>query len=632
LRLADRGYRVFPLRVEGWTPALEGWQTWATTDPDVIREKWFEQDYNIGVATGDDLLVADVDDKPGKNGSASLAMLGLDLEDYDTFTVRTPTGGRHLYYRGPDVSNSASRLGLDLDVRSKGGYVVGPGSFIPDGAKNAKGGTYEVENDTPPRPVPECISSRLHAPPERSARADVPAIDLDRPDAVIRAIDWLQAQPVQTQGHGCDAATFQAVATIKDYGLSEATALQVMLGHYRCAPQDHRFEAFIARKVENAYAYGRLPAGIDHPVRAYEGVNIQPPAPMVRSWFDHGDDWRGSVSWLYHGVLPTTGVCILTAPSQAGKTFVALDLAWSLAEGRPFFGIEPEDRGGSILLVGEAFGSVKLRLAALAGDKPLPITSTYVGGLAAAGAWAALRVDLSAKAAQMAAQHGVPVRLVVLDTLSASGILDDENDNAKAATVLKAMADLATAMGVLFLVIHHPPKSGVGERGAGAIRNNADYVMEVVREGNAKVREVQMNKSRDGEQRVLGSFTLQPVEIGRDEKGRPITTMILSPGEARVREAAAMSKDARLVVECVSWAMDGPPNPDDTDYRDTVEGVKMVEAWGARRWFDTRADGSRDSSNLKKRFDKALSAADDAGVITVVNYAGRKYLAPKEII
>ena len=69
LFMARRGCRVFPLRVKGWTPALEGWKDWATTDEEVISAKWDEADYNIGVACGAGLLVVDVDDKPGKNGT-----------------------------------------------------------------------------------------------------------------------------------------------------------------------------------------------------------------------------------------------------------------------------------------------------------------------------------------------------------------------------------------------------------------------------------------------------------------------------------------------------------------------------------------------------------------------------------
>jgi hypothetical protein len=53
-----------------------------------------------------------------------------------TYTVATPSGGRHLYFRAsPDhkIGNSPGGLPPLIDVRGSGGYVVGAGSVIPDG-------------------------------------------------------------------------------------------------------------------------------------------------------------------------------------------------------------------------------------------------------------------------------------------------------------------------------------------------------------------------------------------------------------------------------------------------------------------------------------------------------------------
>jgi len=63
----------------------------------------------------------------------------------DTFTVRTGSGGCHLYYIIPDMTkkivmkNNGKHYG---EVQFTGTYVVGPGSIHPD-----TGNTYEVETD-----------------------------------------------------------------------------------------------------------------------------------------------------------------------------------------------------------------------------------------------------------------------------------------------------------------------------------------------------------------------------------------------------------------------------------------------------------------------------------------------------
>lgn len=142
LRLARAGYRVFPLIANGKTPALKEWQTIATTDPAKVRAWWSNRSYadcNIGVATGDGLVVVDCDTKPpsakwpdGRHGLDSLALLdALDLPH--GMRVATPGNGIHVYLATTEERfNSVDALKAfpGIDIRGDGGYVVGPGSVI----------------------------------------------------------------------------------------------------------------------------------------------------------------------------------------------------------------------------------------------------------------------------------------------------------------------------------------------------------------------------------------------------------------------------------------------------------------------------------------------------------------------
>jgi Bifunctional DNA primase/polymerase, N-terminal len=95
--------------------------------------------YNIGI-NANDLLVIDIDNKGEKAGELGLlkVMMGLGLkpEDFVTIEARTPTGGRHLFYRLPEgttVQNTVGKLASGVDTRGFHGYVVGPGSVVADG-------------------------------------------------------------------------------------------------------------------------------------------------------------------------------------------------------------------------------------------------------------------------------------------------------------------------------------------------------------------------------------------------------------------------------------------------------------------------------------------------------------------
>jgi hypothetical protein len=123
LALAARGFKVFPIKAGAKAPPLvEGWQKRARSEDLAI---WWEQwpDANIGIHC-DGMIVVDVDVKKG--GDKSLAKLEMfDELDTQTLTTRTPTGGRHLFFRLPDghpgVPNGVDVLGPGLDVRSTGG-------------------------------------------------------------------------------------------------------------------------------------------------------------------------------------------------------------------------------------------------------------------------------------------------------------------------------------------------------------------------------------------------------------------------------------------------------------------------------------------------------------------------------
>jgi hypothetical protein len=616
LAWADRGFPVFPLRVGAKRPVAKGWTETATTDPGEIAAIWQDQNYNIGVLT-DNLVVVDVDVKNGKQGMASFMALDLPM---DTLTVRTPTGGLHVYYRGPNVSLSVGALGDGLDIRSFHGYVLAPGSWLdPDLPENkGVGGHYTLANEgCAQEAVPELLD-RLAAPKERTGQ---PAIELpDHASALGRARDYLaQTAPVAVEGVGGDHTTYRVACVLKDYGVGESDAFDLMLDwNERCVPPWDTDE--LRTKVENAYAYGTSQPGTLHPAVEFADVAIpRPVARGARPWLHHGDPWNTNASWLYHQFLPTTGVALLTAPSAAGKTFTVLALAHSLATGDAFFET-PEVRGGTLILAAEGATSFGRRMAALGmGQGRLPIAMTSVGALAANGALAALQIDLKAKAAEMLEEYGVPVRLIVLDTLSASGLLLDENSNTDAANAIKALDTISRDMNALVLTTHHPPKNKTGERGAGAIRNNSDYVLEITREGAASIRDIELTKARDCEQRMLGSFVLNPVTLGQDEKGRDIVSCTLSIGGPKM----AREKRPPSGLEDFMVAIDLALN----------EGAEPKAEIEVAQGYFKDVSSIRDRSNRRAMFVKCLAWAENAGSL-IVNMGGDgvKILERKEFL
>src|ERR1700693_4791239 len=157
LAYAANGIPVFPVEVGGKRP-LTGSHSYkdATPDHDVINILWEQRDWNLAtVPAASGWTVVDIDDKNGHRGSRSWAE--LCPETPDTLTVRTPSGGVHLYFTGT-MRPSAGKLGDGIDIRSEDSYVLLPPSIIA-------GIRYEIVNPISPAPWPLGETAvRVHEP------------------------------------------------------------------------------------------------------------------------------------------------------------------------------------------------------------------------------------------------------------------------------------------------------------------------------------------------------------------------------------------------------------------------------------------------------------------------------------
>ncbi|GAA2655301.1 bifunctional DNA primase/polymerase [Streptomyces aculeolatus] len=180
---AERGWHVFPLVPGAKRPAVAAWEQRATVDRTCITRCWSSGAYNLGIATGPSrLVVIDLDvpkhddytPPPGTpagvvDGADMLAVVadehGQQLPT-QTYTVRTASGGTHLYFTAPAdtrLRNTAGKLGWKIDTRAGGGYIVGADSTV--GSAH-----YSVLHDTPPAPLPEWLTDLLTPaplPPQR---------------------------------------------------------------------------------------------------------------------------------------------------------------------------------------------------------------------------------------------------------------------------------------------------------------------------------------------------------------------------------------------------------------------------------------------------------------------------------
>ncbi|MFE5565391.1 bifunctional DNA primase/polymerase [Amycolatopsis japonica] len=204
LEMAGRGIPVFPLwpgtKIAVWHrpdrcprtgACVEGHVTpedLATLDPDRIRWRWGDRPWNVGVFPGPaGRIVVDCDQPKtgtGPDGWDQLQTLAVERGGPlpDTWTVTTPSGGRHLWFRVPPgcrLRGTVKHIAPHVDTRCWGTYALAPGCVF-------EGGAYELFDDASEAEFPGWLiqANVEHASTAISGSGDKP---VKAPDAFAAA-------------------------------------------------------------------------------------------------------------------------------------------------------------------------------------------------------------------------------------------------------------------------------------------------------------------------------------------------------------------------------------------------------------------------------------------------------------
>jgi hypothetical protein len=327
-------------------------------------------------------------------------------------------------------------------------------------------------------------------------------------------------------------------------------------------------------------------------------------------------------------------IVFIGGQSGSGKTLVAVDLAVCLATARPFFGKAIGNRYGTAILAAESPGSLRNRLHVAAEraapGEPLPIC--YLGNvpdLKNQKEVAALIQTINAVSDEFEEEHGVPLGVVIIDTLSAAFDLKDENDNSEAAAMIKVMKDIGRETGTIVMPVHHYGKAiTTGLRGASAYKGGTDIVISVLADineitGSVLGRRLALAKSRDDEQGEIAPFDLRYVEIGKSDSGKPYGSCCVEPmlGQAPEKEKTRKGKkeSQSLTVFRKSFAEIEltPINARDNGPRVMAAKVIDVRAEFNRRWTTGgETDKKKRDDAVRNAFNRALKDAKENGFAT----------------
>ncbi len=505
LAYAERGWPVFPCRVNK-QPYTESGVLEATTNRRKIREWWDTwPNANIGCDVGGaNMVVVDLD--PGHDVAQLEESVGGELPP-TALVQHTPRGGSHLFYskdKEEVIPPSVSKVADKVDVRSHHSYVLLAPSKTRDGGYQWEGKT----NGDTPDALPAYRPQGLVDAAARNVRArdedhDTWLIEPDLAENIDLAVAYLRNEAqIAVEGRNGDDMAYRTAAMCKSYGLSPETALEVMWEHWnpRCQPpwSPHEWE-HLEGKVANAYHYNTSPPGnmtpaykvarqasLFKPVVSRDTKTGGKEAEVGRFRFVDEAGVRSikSPEWLVPGAIPEGAFAMLIGPRSTYKTFVALDIALSVAAGSAeWYESESDWRGpwpnvrvsGPVLFAaGEGRGGFKGRVEAwkdyhldgedtgnfyLADPVPYPDEddlTAFING--------ALELEPDG------------YELVVLDTLGRSMQGRNENAQQDASQFTQMVQELQRNLDCAVLVIHH---TGHGTETQGRARGSSVFGADV---------------------------------------------------------------------------------------------------------------------------------------------------------
>lgn len=406
------------------------------------------------------------------------------------------------------------------------------------------------------------------------------------------------------------------------------------------APADWHASA----EVEPSVAMAAAVAAVDPDGDAVTALlaEMLPPAELAG---------RPAPRYMIKGLLTYDAETWLIGGPGSKKSFVALDMAAHVARGMPWQG-RKVNQGVALLIMGEGAGSVGKRIQAWEKEYgPMPADGIRIlprpVQAADLGAWAVL---VQACARLRGAIDPALGMFIVVDTQARSTVGLDENDAQGMGVYINALAALREATGGCVMSVHHTTKAGSSTRGSGAQDGAQTSRLLMKSEKGSLVSKLYSDKQKDLEEAEPIELRFHKMDVGLDEDGEPIDSLVLTPASAWTSglfdgaSAAVLERRAEgeitpftVRVEPENWTHRLLPDSRATLQRWLVQALKDTAAERGLRESDWKKiveekRGKLTASTWSRAFnvvtDSAGKAAGDGGVVVKIQGAERWTIDP----
>ena len=228
--------------------------------------------------------------------------------------------------------------------------------------------------------------------------------------------------------------------------------------------------------------------------------------------------------------LPKDSFSMIFGPSGQFKSFIAMDMACSIATGISYHGNDTEE-APVIYMTGEGQRSIRLRKIAWEKkhNKPAPNMGLLPRAIDMTSSSASSQ--LSDAVREFEKVKGVRPKLLIIDTLNRSFGDGDENSTQDMTKFVKSCDAFRADSGCDIIVIHHSGKDVLrGARGSSVLKAALDTEFSVARIGeDMRGRNVTLSctKIKDGGEPPDLTFNMKQVLLGKkNKKGKEIDSLV----------------------------------------------------------------------------------------------------------
>ncbi len=226
--------------------------------------------------------------------------------------------------------------------------------------------------------------------------------------------------------------------------------------------------------------------------------------------------------WLIDEIIEANSLGVLYGRSGAAKSFTALDMALSIATGRPW-----QDRhvkqGRIVYVVGEGARGVRRRVVAWQqqhGGVPIEGAFFLMEAPRLLNSEDVLNLQTSIR------EQVLSCDLIVIDTLATAFVGGDENKQECMTEFVDSCRTLQRAFGAALLLVHHTGKNSDAERGSSVLRGAADVMVFQSMTQDRRVT-IRCNKQKDDEAFPDIRLQLVQVKLASNKAGKPATSCVL---------------------------------------------------------------------------------------------------------